>query len=786
MGQSGRRGGPSVKRQRRLPTVLQRPEQGWSSLLLLLGLLILLGLSIADSRPLSLDESGRFTSAWLWLLMLAAGLIGFVLARSRLGVVSAHIVGAAVAACVLLMVAGGAIMQSASVLPLGYAEIVERITAVWERLDSDVATYSGDRGATPTTATFLLLGAICWTTAQFSAFSVFRYGRAAPAVVAIGAVLFLNIGLGPAGLDAVHLPVVPVLAVYSALAMLLLIRLQLSQQRQQWARRNIADTGEVGRLFLRSGVVFVSISVLLASSLTSWATVERQEIDLGSLEGPMDDIGLELSRWLGYLGVPVPRGDARTTIDDDWTIGDRWQQPSGIAFRAQVDGQLRGNYWWGTAHDSFDGRSWDRERLETLAVPAGEPVPIWDGTSAGGEHLVSTTLTVEGEGAVRGSAFRPAEAGLISRTVEAFVIDEGRGIGDIVFDEPLASGDSVVIDAWVRDYSPDASSLTANQLREAGDDYPDWVDRYLQGTETEISGPLVAQAARRIMTREDNAYDRALAAQGLLRAMDYTVDMRGVCESDEPVPECVLREQQGFCQHYATTMAMLLRAMGIPSRVITGYLPGERVDGVWVVEQAAYHNWVEAFFPDYGWVRFEPTPRSEFGLTETAFPEGPAATGEPNAEPPLDPPGEPDIVPEESPDPILIDEPSEAPPADLGGSLLAAGVVAVLLITTIGALLFLRFRRLAEVDGSVAYRGIVGLATRLGYGPHPAQTEYEYAGTLARTLPSVSDDIYLVAGARVEKVYASRPVPGPGRDALRRAYARIRTALLRLSLRRRR
>ncbi len=774
-----------MNRPARLPPVLQRPEQGWSSLLLLLGLLILLGLSIADSRPLPLSGSGRSASGWLWLLMVAAALIGFLLARSRLGVVRAHVVGAAVAAFMLLMVAGALLNESTSALPFGYAEMVERISAVWARLDSDIAAYSGDRGATPTTAAYLLLGAICWTTAQFSAFSIFRYGRAGPAVMAIGAVLFLNIGLGATDPDAVLLPVVPMLAVFSALAMLLLIRLQLSQQRQRWARRSIADTGEVGRLFLRSGVLFVSIAVLGASSLTAWATVERQEIDLGSMEGPMDDVGLELSRWLGYLGVPAPRGRVATTIDDSWSIGDQWQQPAGIAFRAEIAGQLRGNYWWGTAHDSFDGQGWDREQLETLAVPAGEPLPIWEGTSAGGEHLLSSTLTVAGEGVVRGTLFRPAEAGLLSRDVEAYVVDEGRGIGDIVFEEPLAVGDAVVIDAWVRDYSPDADSLTANELREAGEDYPEWIGRYLQGTEPEISGQLVAREGRRIAERFDNPYDRALAAQRLLREMTYETDMRGVCGDGEPVPECVLRSEQGFCQHYATTMAMLLRAMGIPSRVITGYLPGERVDGVWVVEQAAYHNWVEAFFPDHGWVRFDPTPRSEFGLTPTAFPEGPAPTPEPDEDLPLEPPDEPELEPEESPQPLVIDEPAADPPIGLGGSLLAAGLLTAALVSTLAALLWLRFRRLTEADGAVAYRGIVRLATRLGYGPHPAQTEYEYAGTLSRSLPGVRDDLYLVAGARVERVYARRPVEGERRDALRRAYARIRSALLRLYLRRR-
>ena len=83
-------------------------------------------------------------------------------------------------------------------------------------------------------------------------------------------------------------------------------------------------------------------------------------------------------------------------------------------------------------------------------------------------------------------------------------------------------------------------------------------------------------------------------------------------------------------------------------------------------------------------------------------------------------------------------------------------------------------------------RSGVSLATRLGLGPHPSQTEYEYAGTLSDVIPTVRDDLYLVADTRVETVYGQRTLDQGRRASLRRAYARIRTALLRLSLRRRR
>ena len=92
--------------------------------------------------------------------------------------------------------------------------------------------------------------------------------------MAVGTILFLNVGLGSLQPDADLLPVVPVLALFAALALLLLMRLQLVQQRYAWARRHISDAQDVGRLFMRTGVAFVLVAVLGASSLTVWATVE--------------------------------------------------------------------------------------------------------------------------------------------------------------------------------------------------------------------------------------------------------------------------------------------------------------------------------------------------------------------------------------------------------------------------------------------------------------------------------------------------------------------------------
>ena len=121
--------------------------------------------------------------------------------------------------------------------------------------------------------------------------------------------------------------------------------------------------------------------------------------------------------------------------------------------------------------------------------------------------------------------------------------------------------------------------------------------------------------------------------------------------------------------------------------------------------------------------------------------------------------------------------------ADAASTLLLVAGLAGLVLLVLSALLLVRLRRLPEGDGDLAYGRIAGLATRLGYGPQPSQTEFEYAASLSDALPSVRHELYLVAHARVEKRYGLRDVDGERRAALRHAYARIRTALLRLGWR---
>jgi hypothetical protein len=233
-------------------------------------------------------------------------------------------------------------------------------------------------------------------------------------------------------------------------------------------------------------------------------------------------------------------------------------------------------------------------------------------------------------------------------------------------------------------------------------------------------------------------------------------------------------------------MVVVLRELAIPARFVNGYLPGERTDDdSYIVPRQALHAWVEVHFPRIGWVRFDPTPGeqlADFEQQPTAFEEGEAA-----ASPAADAGATPPPV-AETEAPLLEPSPSPEPgvaglASDDGHDLMGIGALVLVMFLVIsalvGSLLLVRLLRLPTTDSGLAYGRIVSLARRLGHGPHPAQTEYEYAASLGEALPAVRDDLQVVTRVRVAKRYGHREVAPPERATLGRAYARIRTALVR-------
>lgn len=125
----------------------------------------------------------------------------------------------------------------------------------------------------------------------------------------------------------------------------------------------------------------------------------------------------------------------------------------------------------------------------------------------------------------------------------------------------------------------------------------------------------VAQLAQEATADAETPYLKALVlSQYLQRHFRYSLDV-GLAQSSKPLEQFLFVRKTGYCEHYATAMVILLRTLGIPARLVTGFLPNEwnEFGQYYTVRQRDAHAWVEAYFPQSGWVTFDPTPNDGAG-----------------------------------------------------------------------------------------------------------------------------------------------------------------------------
>jgi transglutaminase-like putative cysteine protease len=166
-----------------------------------------------------------------------------------------------------------------------------------------------------------------------------------------------------------------------------------------------------------------------------------------------------------------------------------------------------------------------------------------------------------------------------------------------------------------------ATDLTSEQFTTALTDYPTEItDLYLQLPDQ--LPQRVRNLAMRLTAGVDTPYEKALRIESYLRiTYPYTLDVPPPPEDHDAVDYFLFEAPGGFCSYYASAMAVMLRAVGVPARVVTGYAMGEYDYDInaYQVLAADAHAWVEVYFPGYGWVEFEPTTsRAPFELSTSS------------------------------------------------------------------------------------------------------------------------------------------------------------------------
>ena len=136
-------------------------------------------------------------------------------------------------------------------------------------------------------------------------------------------------------------------------------------------------------------------------------------------------------------------------------------------------------------------------------------------------------------------------------------------------------------------------------------------DRYLQLPDQ--LDPRIPELAQQIAGSETTPYLRALAIERYLSTRyQYTLQLPSQPPAD-PIADFLFHRRRGHCEYFASSMAILLRTLGIPSRIITGFRGAQfnQLNANYIVRASDAHSWVEAYIPGAGWTTFDPTPAGD-------------------------------------------------------------------------------------------------------------------------------------------------------------------------------
>jgi hypothetical protein len=659
---------------------------------------------------------------------------------------------------------------------------MELIHVWWVRIVTGLAVNDSSFG-------LYLISWLMWVTGGWLAWCVLRWRRPLLGLIpgaAAFATTLLNIPRDQNGY---------VLAIL-VLTLALLLWSNYMNSIANATRARVKLTGDARWDFWESGLVAMAALIVLAIMLPPLSTVDRS-VDIESSAFTSWAQLLQTLNHPGTSGLAAGAGRGTTGFSPDVLLNSSLKRNRDVVFAYTVSGDFVGRpYFRGVNETRLSGGAW------RYANDNGSLVIQWQKTQVPQYAEDYSKLAYAGFN-VRMISPPVGNADILFYPGRFYKVNrESQGVESMA-PPPTSAGPLVNIDR-LASVSPrtsngtyvatvEFSTATDTDLQAAGTAYPFWVSDY-QGIPTQyrdlkLINKIHALALQIVQdANAQNPYDEARAIEAYLRSskFSYTLDVQQPPAGIDPLENFLFNTHKGYCEFFATAMGDMLRTLGIPTRLASGYGPGtfDTTINSFVVRSDDAHTWVEVYFPTYGWIEFEPTndnvyfpiQRGASGsniclrdllCSDSGVPSG-TTVGVPNTRPQS---GGPNVS-------------SQAPGGggagflkipDPGTLTKIIGIVLALLLVLLAAVA--RYLRPRTVMG--VWRRTLVLARLAGADQRTGETPYELGRRLAWSFPEASEHVRSLANGFVIAAYAPPDVAHSARSSVMESWSALRPLLLR-------
>ncbi len=741
----------------------------WIDFLLLSFMLVILALSLdAAGWSPGLDRLASITT----MAVVAATMIALTDFNALFALLYSMVTGAAAILFGLSSLATGAANHQEEVY-----QVIQR-TLAWF---NDV--LAGQPGA-DTLVFVLLLSILLWILSFNAVWVYFRERRKWQTVLPTGLAMLVNLYYAPADLKAYFI-------LYLVAAMLLLVRATLTEREEQWYRERIYFPFDIGFDVMRDGVIFILFVIIVSWVLPSTLIENDQEL-INPLQTPWNQVKETWTRLFNSLnyGESGSAAPASVVFTPSHPLGG----PRNLSNEPVMEVKTAVNrYYQATVLDTYTSNAWElRNTVNINLETASLSTPRFTARRVITQTVTMFQLTNILMGAPMPiEVSLPASARVIPQgmTPEEALAAEAIGVSElamIIAQGIVQPGDTYTITSSI-------SFATESQLRSDSTAYPpDIRARYLQLPDTVPQ--RVFDLAEEVAQGYDNPYDIAKAVEGFVRSYEYSDQIPGPKPGQDAADYFLFEEKKGYCDYYATAMAVMLRHLGIPTRLAQGYATGDYdpLSGGYRLLEKDAHTWVEVYFPTYGWIQFEPTASEPVieRLSEAVVPPAPGGRTsilEQNQEEndrniPIE-----ENAPEEST--VRIEQgAAERVMSNMGLLFLALAILGVgLALYYIRRLFTVPSKPVRKIPSKQSpqefmdklWAKVLWWGRLLGFPQRPSLTPLELAAVYAHALPQTSDDIAQLARLYAREKYAPRPLSQEDLAQAQYSWLRLRSRFIR-------